>query len=980
MPQNQAPKRAASLEALAGARFKREFTEAEKNLLASAPLGKLADCGVPNRDDKDPSNDPGKAAGWDPKRNIAADLVRWLCIDKSASAKVDPMGVWIQGAKITGGLDLSFAVLTFPLQLWDCALTEEATLYQMQGPRLALDGCWTKAIRADASVIRGNVDLRDGFHADGGVWLQTAQIAGQIDCDGGVFINSGGEALNLEGVDVKGSIYLRDGFHADGMVRLLGARVDGSVECGGGTIKNGHGNAISADGAHVTGSVFLRNGFRADGAVRLLGAQIGGELDCSRGTLSNPGGQALAADGVDVKGGVFLGDDFRADGAVRLLRAQIGGDLVCNRGTLSNQGGEAINADRADIRGSVFLSKQFHANGEVRLMGTQIGGDLDCVGGAFHKPGGDALSADGVKVKGVFLRDGFHADGAVRLLGAQIDADLDCGGGIFNHPDGDALNADGVDAKGGVYLRSGFRADGKVNLLDAQVGSLLDCSGGIFNHPGGDALIAARANIKGGAFLNVDSQDRHFQADGVVSLNGAQVGGDLDCSGGVFNNPAGDALDVDRTDIKGHAYLKKGFHVNGRVRVLDARIAGILDCRGATFNNPGDYALVADRAEIKGDVRFDVDPQAGPFHADGSVAMRATEVDGDLVCSGGTMSKPGGDSLAADGARFNGRVFLDDGFTADGRIGLSGTQIGRELILTGGILNTANLDLTNASAGSIQDDWNGTDMRNCWPAAGNLYLDGFVYKQIAVGSSRNPEVRLEWLKLQPEKPFAAQPYLHLAEVLRAAGDDSGAARVLVAMEDRSRAAADHSSRLSAAEDRVGSLILKGTIGYGNRPLLAFPWILGLTGLGWILYRRSYLTGGMVPTEREARKDFEQDGRSPAHYPAFSPLVYSVENSLPLVKLGQADKWQPDPVLKPAHHRNWVASAIRSKAWRRLKWLERSLIFAGLVGPSKHERPSRFSRFGASPRFLRWFLWAQILLGWLLATLFLAGVTGVVRKD
>jgi hypothetical protein len=33
-----------------------------------------------------------------------------------------------------------------------------------------------------------------------------------------------------------------------------------------------------------------------------------------------------------------------------------------------------------------------------------------------------------------------------------------------------------------------------------------------------------------------------------------------------------------------------------------------------------------------------------------------------------------------------------------------------------------------------------------------------------------------------------------------------------------------------------------------------------------------------------------------------------------------------------------------------------------------------------PKFLRWFLWVQILLGWLLATLFLAGVTGIVRKD
>jgi hypothetical protein len=34
----------------------------------------------------------------------------------------------------------------------------------------------------------------------------------------------------------------------------------------------------------------------------------------------------------------------------------------------------------------------------------------------------------------------------------------------------------------------------------------------------------------------------------------------------------------------------------------------------------------------------------------------------------------------------------------------------------------------------------------------------------------------------------------------------------------------------------------------------------------------------------------------------------------------------------------------------------------------------------APRFVMCFLWIQILLGWLLATLFVAGVTGIVHKD
>jgi hypothetical protein len=38
-----------------------------------------------------------------------------------------------------------------------------------------------------------------------------------------------------------------------------------------------------------------------------------------------------------------------------------------------------------------------------------------------------------------------------------------------------------------------------------------------------------------------------------------------------------------------------------------------------------------------------------------------------------------------------------------------------------------------------------------------------------------------------------------------------------------------------------------------------------------------------------------------------------------------------------------------------------------------------NRFAISPQFVIWFLWIQIPLGWLLATVFLAGVSGIVHK-
>ncbi len=106
---------------------------------------------------------------------------------------------------------------------------------------------------------------------------------------------------------------------------------------------------------------------------------------------------------------------------------------------------------------------------------------------------------------------------------------------------------------------------------------------------------------------------------------------------------------------------------------------------------------------------------------------------------------------------------------------------------------------------------------------------------------------------------------------------------------------------------------------------------------------------MVPSDSDAYRTFKQNDSSlPESYIRFSPLVYSVENSLPLVKLGQADRWQPDP------------NAVKSST------LEKS-------------RFRRFVRFLTSSKFVQWFLWVQIILGWILATLFAAGVTGIIRK-
>jgi hypothetical protein len=79
------------LKSLAEARFA-DLTQAEIKLLRAAPRGEVAVCG-PNVDDQDPGSDPAKANEWGEDREIRADLIRWLCVDRQVRELVGPQGI-----------------------------------------------------------------------------------------------------------------------------------------------------------------------------------------------------------------------------------------------------------------------------------------------------------------------------------------------------------------------------------------------------------------------------------------------------------------------------------------------------------------------------------------------------------------------------------------------------------------------------------------------------------------------------------------------------------------------------------------------------------------------------------------------------------------------------------------------------------------------------------------------------------------------
>jgi hypothetical protein len=72
----------------------------------------------------------------------------------------------------------------------------------------------------------------------------------------------------------------------------------------------------------------------------------------------------------------------------------------------------------------------------------------------------------------------------------------------------------------------------------------------------------------------------------------------------------------------------------------------------------------------------------------------------------------------------------------------------------------------------------------------------------------------------------------------------------------------------------------------------------LIALGTLLFWNAERVAAMAPTDRDAYGAWATGKSFQSAYPRFNPIIYTVENALPLVKLGQDDKWVPDPSRRP----------------------------------------------------------------------------------
>ena len=584
---------------------------------------------------------------------------------------------------------------------------------------------------------------------------------------------------------------------------------------------------------------------------------------------------------------------------------------------------QGLKADGLTTKGDVNLRSGFSAEGEVRLFGANIGGNLSCTGGKFHNPNGNAVSADGLAVKGgVNLGGGFSAEGEVRLLGANIGESLDCTGGKFHNPNGDAFSADGLAVKGSVNLGEGFSAEGKVRLLGASIGRSLNCTGGKFHNPNGDAFSADRLAVKG----SVDFRSS-FSAEGKVRLLGANIGGNLSCTGGKFHNPNGDAFSADRLAVKGNVNLGGDF--SAEVRLLGANIGGDLDCINGKFHNPNGHAL---------------------------------NIEGSNISSG---------------------------------------LLWWENICTGSVhLAYAKVDVLG-------------DAMNSWESC-KINLDGFTYNRFS--NYKSIESRLRWLDSRPDGVFSPQPYEQAAKILFGMGHVRDAREILLEKE-----------RLQTKKGKMHWLRKTGRqlwdvfVGYGYRLRYTMAWMLGIVILGTVFFGIAAHYDQIVPHQPAILASAKYQATLalkehtpmeaarvvfPVEYPEFTPLAFALDVFIPFFALHQEPFWAP----ASNEGNDWWKSSILLVlllvafmmlawlAWLFQNWIRREqggdsdpkwagvgMAFLALMlgfdfaaGFALVFLDFEIGLWLADWRWLTVWYWIEIVAGWVLTSLFLLSVTGLLR--
>ena len=322
-----------------------------------------------------------------------------------------------------------------------------------------------------------------------------------------------------------------------------------------------------------------------------------------------------------------------------------------------------------------------------------------------------------------------------------------------------------------------------------------------------------------------------------------QFEGGINFSRSIFN----DGLSVEKSVFHGPANfsemkVRRGFNLQKALFKRSAdfeqlELAGVLQAGGAAFEDEN------------------VTVTFNNLKAGGTAYFTNTQFAGAVDF---TFSRVAGD-LRFDGARFTHPTALAsfEELKVEGSTSFSKVQFAGYASLKDSRFNA--LDLADVS----------------WPEreyGAWLWLNGMGYQRISAGEDRSSWSNLLALvdRAARRTAYSSDIYSSLAEFYRHEGYPREANQFLIAQKRRERVEALHGMAW------WWSLFLDWFVGYGRSPQRALLWSILIVSVGMFVFRPHR----MEPRTTNLKTD---------HY---SPLWYSVDLFLPLIKLQDAELWKP----------------------------------------------------------------------------------------
>ena len=241
-------------------------TDAEHSLIAACRAGENCILGDGKRPDTQSTD-----------RLIRAELLALLITGGTEHCGLHPKGVWLEGAWITGTLDLQFMKAIGQTMLVRCHFTFTPNLTHSHLNVLSFGGSHLPGLIAPYCEIDGGLFL-DGLVATDTVHLAGAKIGGQLDCTEAKFDVAKGYALHAEGVTIMQDVLLTK-LTATGTVTVIGAKIGGQLVCEGATLDGAGRDALHADSLRVNAGFFFQKLSSVTGRIDLTGAHVGDLVD-----------------------------------------------------------------------------------------------------------------------------------------------------------------------------------------------------------------------------------------------------------------------------------------------------------------------------------------------------------------------------------------------------------------------------------------------------------------------------------------------------------------------------------------------------------------------------------------------------------------------------------------------------------------------------------------------------------------------------